>query len=145
MRRLKLQTGSNIVEFALVMPLLVMLVFGIIDFSIALYDKAVITNAVREGARSGIAFSDNVLRRRLTEPEIEALVAAYCNNKLISFGFSTVKPQAQFSGDSPPVSGDFLTVNLETPNVYHFLMISRLFPSLDDGLSINATSVMRVE
>ena len=67
MHRLKLQTGSNIVEFAFVMPLLLILVFGIIDFSIGLYDKAVITNAVREGARSGIVFAPT----RLTEPQVE--------------------------------------------------------------------------
>jgi hypothetical protein len=145
MHRLKLQTGSNIVEFAFVMPLLVILVFGIMDFSIGLYNKAVITNAVREGARSGIAFSDNVLRRRINEAEIQNLVAAYCNNKLINFGSSTVEPRAVFTPNGyPPNSGDTLTVDFRTPYIYHYVMISRLFPSLD-SLSLNATSVMRVE
>jgi len=56
MKRLKLQTGANLVEFALVTPLLLMIVFGIADMSLALYDKAVITNASREGARAGMVF-----------------------------------------------------------------------------------------
>jgi Flp pilus assembly protein TadG len=144
MHRLKLQTGSNIVEFAFVMPLLVILVFGIMDFSIGLYNKAVITNAVREGARSGIVFSDNVLRRRLNESEIQNVVATYCSNKLINFGSSTVEPRAVFNRGYPPSSGDTLTVDFRTPYVYHYVMISRLFPSLD-SLSLSATSVMRVE
>ena len=44
-----------------------MLLFGIIEFGIILYDKAMITNASREGARAGIVFdpdgiSDSYIR-----------------------------------------------------------------------------------
>ena len=52
----KNQTGASAVEFAIVLPILVLLVFGIIEFSVALYDKAMITNASREGARAAIVF-----------------------------------------------------------------------------------------
>lgn len=149
MHRLKLQNGSNIVEFAFVMPLLVILVFGIIDFAIALYDKAVITNAVREGARQGIVFADGQLSQRLTPAQIEAVVEAYCSNHLISFGSSTVDARATFtrngSAATPPiVSGDTLTVDLNTPYIYRYLMLSKLFPPLG-SLSLNAASVMRAE
>ena len=44
------------VEFAIVLPLLLMLIFGMIEFSVMLYDKAMLTNATREGARFGILF-----------------------------------------------------------------------------------------
>ena len=53
-RLLKNQKGTEVVEFAIVSLLLFLLLFGIIDFGILLYDKAVITNASREGARAGI-------------------------------------------------------------------------------------------
>ena len=82
MKRLKLQTGSNIVEFALILPLLLVLVFGIIDFGLALFDKAVLTNASREGARAGMVFKVP----RLTDAEIEAVVQTYAGNHLITFG-----------------------------------------------------------
>ena len=39
------------VEFALVAPLLFVLLFGIIESCLILYDQAFITNASREGAR----------------------------------------------------------------------------------------------
>ena len=55
MKRWRGQAGSNLVEMALVSPLLLLLVFGIVDFSLALFNKAVITNAAREGARAGMA------------------------------------------------------------------------------------------
>jgi Flp pilus assembly protein TadG len=52
--RLKSQKGVAAVEFALVLPLLVLLIFGIIEFSLLMFNKQVITNASREGARAGI-------------------------------------------------------------------------------------------
>jgi hypothetical protein len=46
--------GVAAVEFALVMPVLLFLFIGIVEFGIMLYDQAVITNAAREGARWGV-------------------------------------------------------------------------------------------
>ena len=48
------QSGVAAVEFALILPVLLLIVFGIINFGLYLYDKAVVTNASREGARAGI-------------------------------------------------------------------------------------------
>ena len=45
------------IEFALVSPILIFLLFAIIEFSIVLYDKAIITNASREAARSATVFN----------------------------------------------------------------------------------------
>lgn len=41
-------------EFALVLPVLLLILFGIIEFGLVMFDQAVITNASREGARAGI-------------------------------------------------------------------------------------------
>jgi Flp pilus assembly protein TadG len=45
--------GAAAVEFALLLPLLLLLVFGIIDFGRALNAQITITQAAREGARLG--------------------------------------------------------------------------------------------
>ncbi len=50
---MKNQSGSAAVEFALVLPLLLLVLFGTIEFGILMYDQSVITNAAREGARWG--------------------------------------------------------------------------------------------
>ena len=50
-RKINDQNGAAMVEFAIVLPLLLTLIFGMIEFSIMLYDKAMITNATREGTR----------------------------------------------------------------------------------------------
>ena len=46
------------VEFALALPIVLAVMFGAIEFGTALYDKAVLTNASREGARAGVVATD---------------------------------------------------------------------------------------
>src|SRR5258708_8427830 len=53
--------ASQIVEFAVSLPLLVVFVFGIFDFSGALSLKQKLTNAAREGARVAAAGPTNDL------------------------------------------------------------------------------------
>lgn len=48
------ESGASAVELALLLPVLMMILFGIIEFGLALYQQAVLTNASREGARLGI-------------------------------------------------------------------------------------------
>ena len=47
------QAGAAAVEFALVLPILLLVIFGIIDFGVVLAQKAALANAVRAGARYG--------------------------------------------------------------------------------------------
>jgi hypothetical protein len=47
------------VEFALVLPILVGLTFGIIEFSAAYHDKSTVTSATRAGGRVGSAQATN--------------------------------------------------------------------------------------
>lgn len=46
--------GQSLVEFALVLPVLTLLVFGIIDYGRLFNEFLVISHASREGARAGI-------------------------------------------------------------------------------------------
>jgi len=54
-RRLaKTERGAELIEFALVLPLLLLLVLGIVDFGFLFQRLEVVTNAAREGARIAI-------------------------------------------------------------------------------------------
>jgi Flp pilus assembly protein TadG len=82
----KHQYGSAAIEFALVLPLFITLFLGVIEISIGLYDKAVITNASREAARAGILL-------RSPKPSVTDLTkiivdtaTRYCSDNLITFG-----------------------------------------------------------
>jgi Flp pilus assembly protein TadG len=52
--RLCTQRGNALVEFALVLPLLLLIFAGIVDFGFLFQRYEVITNAAREGARIGV-------------------------------------------------------------------------------------------
>jgi hypothetical protein len=46
--------GQAVVEFALIVPVLIMLLLGIMEFGRAVYTSNALANAAREGARYGI-------------------------------------------------------------------------------------------
>jgi hypothetical protein len=81
-RFLKNQNGATAVEFAVILPLLLLLIFGIIEFGLLLFNRHVITNAVREAARAGIV----VRIPRLSDAEIETIARNDCEQYLVTFG-----------------------------------------------------------
>jgi len=48
------QKGQALVEFALILPILVLLVFGMVEFGRAMYIKNMLNNAARAGARTAV-------------------------------------------------------------------------------------------
>jgi len=108
--------GTAAVEFALILPLLLVLVFGIIEFSLLLYDQAVITNASREGARFGIVVTEGTRR---TVAEIEAKVNSYTESRLVSFD-SGVTPTPEVP--SGPCAASLNDLRVTVTYDYHFLI-----------------------
>jgi Flp pilus assembly protein TadG len=52
--RLKSERGAELIEFALVFPVLLLVVLGIVDFGFVFQRMEVVTNAAREGARIAV-------------------------------------------------------------------------------------------
>lgn len=48
------ERGASAVELAIVLPLMMLLIGGIVDFGRAFYTKVTITNSAREGARAAM-------------------------------------------------------------------------------------------
>ncbi len=137
------QKGSAAVEFALVLPILIVLILGVIEFSLALYDKAVITNASREGARAGIVFGDPPL----TDGEISTIVGSYCQNRLITFG-SVTPVTTTVVREGSGATGDDLTVQVQYQ--YQFLampgFVAKFFGGgMPLGITLDAHTIMRME
>lgn len=154
---LKNQEGAALVEFAFVLPMLLLILFGIIEFSILLYDKAVITNASREAARAGIVYtmlrpdpddSSTYDDRVATNTEdIIDVGTNYCKDYLITFagggGSLKVVPSSPCEN-----SDDDLIVNVSYG--YDFLIfpdiLARFFSGAIDGdITLTAQTVMRCE
>jgi Flp pilus assembly protein TadG len=53
--RFKGSAGSTLVEFALVLPFLALMAFGVVEFGMALQDKTTVQGAARAGVRVGSA------------------------------------------------------------------------------------------
>jgi Flp pilus assembly protein TadG len=131
------QGGAAAVELAAILPLLVVLVFGMIEFGIMFYNKAVITNASREGARAGIT--------GITNTQIETIIKNYCNANLVNLGDinqNDLDPVGD-PDDSITISTDAqndLTVKIEYG--YDFLLSSILG---FNATKIEGRTVMRME
>lgn len=141
--RIRDEKGIALVEFAVVSPLLFVILFGIIEFGILFYDKAMITNASREGARAGIVFSQP---GRISDDEIRQVVRNYCETHLISFdpGSTVSIPDPIRTGDE---AGASLTVTVTYP--FRFLVFSNLIAlvggDIGNTVTLSATTVMRLE
>ncbi len=60
LRQLRREKGQDLVEYALVLPVLLLLILGIADFAIVIFSYDTIGNAAREGARYGVIHPTDV-------------------------------------------------------------------------------------
>jgi Flp pilus assembly protein TadG len=69
--------GQSVVEFALVLPILLLVVFGITEFGRALMTANMLTQAAREGARvAALGYNDAAVNTRVTEVLTAANITA---------------------------------------------------------------------
>lgn len=129
------QRGAAAVEFALVLPLLLALLVGTLDLGLMLYDKAVITNASREGARAGI-----VLRNpKPSVAEITSVVQQYAQANLINLASGST-PQVTVLQSSPASYPNPLQVSVSY--TFQGLALGSLMQSLGTPWVIHASTVM---
>lgn len=134
----KKQKGVAAVEFALVLPIILLIVFSIIEFGVALYDKAVLTNAAREGARAGI-----VLRTpKYTLAEIEKVVQDYSKNHMLTFGTQNT-PAVTVTSGLGGTFGQPLTVTATYS--YSGLGLGQLLSAMTGPITLSSTAVMANE
>ncbi len=131
----KKQKGVAAVEFALILPIMLAIVFGIVEFSLGLYDKSVLTNAVREGARYGI-----VLRTpKYTTEEITNVVLRYSQDHMITFGARNPPVVTVVSEPGKPFGSPLaVTATYE----YRGLGLGQMLSALTGPITLSSTSVM---
>lgn len=128
------EKGAIAVEMAILLPILVMLLFGSIEFGALLYNKHVITNASREGARAGIIMQNP----KPTSSEIISVAENFVVNNVINFGapgataITVTNAGAAFPAD--------LTVAVNY--AYNFLVLGNLGFG---PVNLQSTTVMRME
>ncbi|WP_111412463.1 TadE/TadG family type IV pilus assembly protein [Billgrantia lactosivorans] len=142
-RSLHRQKGTEVVEFAISATLLFLLLFGIIEFSVALYDKATLTNAAREGAREGILFKPQPRDLSAEDAAIEQAIRDYAEHYLISLGGPAEMAISVARSDPGMSPGSDVTVTVDYS--YQFLLLPGFVSSLGEILELSATTTMRAE
>jgi hypothetical protein len=132
------QRGAAVVEFALILPILLGLLVGGIDASLALYDKAVITNASREGARAGIV----ARKPQLTDAQIRQVVNQYAQSALVSLGANPAQPTVTIQKGS--LGGD-ATLQVTVSYTFEGIGLGSLFQSLGKPWVLQASTEMVYE
>jgi Flp pilus assembly protein TadG len=128
-RAISSDRGSELVEMAIVLPIFVLLLMGIMDFGYLFQRYEILLNAAREGAR--LAVVDDTL----TDTDIELRVVNYASNAGLTGG----TPVANAGDSTMTVSG----VAIATKTVTVTFTSDFLF--LPGSVNLQAVSVMRVQ
>lgn len=99
LRRAASDRGAVAVEFALVAPLFLLLLFGTMIFAIYFATFVAVIHGAAEGARSSIAGLTNAERDELARARVQALMQAY--QPLLNPARATVTTQPITAGSSP--------------------------------------------
>ena len=136
-RFLQGQRGSTAIEFALILPVIATLLFGMIDFGRLLYTKEVLNNAVREAARTGIVAGVNDVSDAVIDT---AVTNSILNSQLLDPANITV---IQKTRTADGAGNRNLAVTLGY--TFNFLVIGGLIPGLTTTQTLNSQSTMRME
>ena len=118
--KLRNEKGASAVEFALVLPIFIMLVFGIFQFGIAFNNWIALTHAAREGVRLAAVGQYDEQRVRDSAPSV-------------SIQSISVSGQDGFIGDpvTVTVTGNVLNINIPLAGNW--------------PVTLTSTAVMRLE
>ena len=94
------ERGAVAAEFALILPVLLTILFGIIEFGMVMYGREVVTNATREGARAGIIQKIPAV----TAGQITAVATNYLTGTGVSAASVTFAVPASGGGTGTPVT-----------------------------------------
>jgi Flp pilus assembly protein TadG len=119
--------GAAAVELALVLPVLLLLVFGLIDFGRVMQQQIQLTEAVREGARVG------ALNGTASDMQNQVLTTVGTGTGL---GWTTTSPCTGTTTNST------MTVSRAFDPITPLYTVIKLFQSNPSSITLSATGVM---
>ncbi|MCH7577127.1 MAG: pilus assembly protein [Chloroflexi bacterium] len=133
-RKEKGEKGQALVEFALLVPIFLILLFAIVDFGMGFYSWITVTNSAREGARIGaVLANDQQIRDRVFDSA--GLPNEGTNMEVI---ITNSAEQGGLPGQSVVVQVDY-DYNLITP------LANLLGGIIGPTLTLSSTAEMRLE
>jgi Flp pilus assembly protein TadG len=136
----KSQRGAAALEFALVVPVLIVLVFGITDFGLMFNNQAVVANASRDAARTATFGANQGAIQAVVNAEVAALPTIVLP---VTTSVTCTKVDgsncASYDGDA--ASGGTVTVRI----TYVHKWLTPALIGLPNTTTITKTSQMRIE
>ena len=131
------ERGAELIEFAIVAPILVFIIAGIIDFGMMFRTYEAVTNAAREGARVGVlpGYADVDVQNRV-------------DSYLAASGLSGTHTTAVQNVAVATTAGTFTARAVTLNYTYQFAVLgvaAPLFGGNFGSVNLNAVSVMRTE
>ena len=131
------ENGATAVELALILLVLILLLSGIIEFGLLLFNKQVITNASREGALEGIVSREDRFAN-VDLVDVDAETRSWTQNHLVTFGGTgTLQVDIEILDKTNNITADWTTINeadrcttfkcpltVRVTYDYHFLVLS---------------------
>lgn len=136
-RNHKQLTGTAMVEFVIILPLLLTILFATLEFGVLFGKWQTLSNAAREGARTAVVFRRNCNVAAVTS-EVRTRVQAYAAPMGITLSDADIAVTG-VCGASDSSS----TVNIQLP--YNFQVLQNLAPSVSPTINLLGHSVMRNE
>jgi Flp pilus assembly protein TadG len=132
------RTGQSLVEFAVILPVFLLILAAIIDFGLGLYSQMTVINAAREGARLGVVEPGNVAG---IDARVQAMSTGLDQSRL-SVSTTCLRPSgSSFAACSSPQwqSGDAVVVKVD----YGYRMLWPL--AFGNSIDLSSTVQMRIE
>ncbi|MDD3925560.1 MAG: TadE/TadG family type IV pilus assembly protein [bacterium] len=130
MRIHKGNNGQSILELALLLPILLLLLMGVFQFTLVLKSYMSLTLSSREGARAGATGRTN------------ADIATLVTNRLPGFDTNHLTITVTPSSEAARHVGDYITVRVNYNQDLIMPVINTVIP---DPLPMSSTTVMRIE
>jgi Flp pilus assembly protein TadG len=142
-QRRRSERGAELVEFAIVMPVLVVMLTGILDFALLFHSYEVTTNAAREGARLAVLPGYDVNAYQAALNRVDEYIAA--GGARGGYTRTAELVPVSLGAALPPGSGVRVTVTY----THSFLLIGPVIGLLNgtftDSVTYSTSSVMRTE
>jgi hypothetical protein len=150
-RGLRSERGAIAVEFAIIFPILMVLVFGIIDFGHAWYMRHMMSDASREGARYATRYKTDATGHRILPKNLSPTVANYVlttwglTSRLPANASPMVTPSGAAATESNAsiLAGEDFIVTITATKTW--FVLDSLIPGLGSSKTLSVATTMTCE
>lgn len=150
-------TGQALAEFAMVAPILFLLLFGVIQIGLVMADQNGLVNGVRDAARRAATYRVNADSFSLTVfssicSAVDTTLVDHLKSEIPGFEPALLSSSIEWQWEQDPVAGQYFLVAQVTAsykNPLYVPLISFFFDArdgvIDNKIQLDASEQMRVE